>query len=61
MGDTFNTVKEDSDKEWRFTRYSLATEYPINDLLLFLQNVISNEAEYKRRVSFDDIWPMKQI
>ena len=30
MGDTFNTVKEDSDKEWRFTRYSLATEYPIN-------------------------------
>lgn len=27
MGDTFNTVKEDSAKEWRFNRYSLATEY----------------------------------
>jgi len=27
MGDTFDSVKENSDKEWRFSRYNLITEY----------------------------------
>lgn len=60
MGDTFNSVKEDSAKEWRFMRYSLATEYsttsavaPPFNLIIMPFSLIFNQW-HKTRHTHDD-------